>query len=267
MPTFESGTKPQGYKAPAVHKAFQMLRSVAASKKPMGLTELAQQLGYSKSTTHGLVHALLREGALVREENERGLYLGPAISDLTFTNWNYLKINELTQPIVNAIRDRVCQTVFFGVVIHKRVMIMTTAEASEPLKISGSTGSSISLLAGAVGKVLLSTEKPGRVKQLLREKGLPQYTPRSILDENAYLHELERVRQQGYAVDNEEYLAGIKAVAVAIRNPKAPPMAVWVVGLSSIMTESKIRQVAGTLVSKADALRNTLEGLKRGSRA
>jgi len=55
-----------GYKAPAVHKAFELLRAVAQSPKSLGIVELAQRLGYSKSTTHGLVHALLREAFSAR---------------------------------------------------------------------------------------------------------------------------------------------------------------------------------------------------------
>ena len=258
MSILEPVTKQPGYQAPAVHKAFQLLRTVAASHKPLGLTELAQQLGYSKSTTHGLVHALLREGALVQEANGRGLFLGPVVSDLTFDSWNYLKVNELSQPIINAIRDAAGETVFFGVLINKRVIILTIAEAAVPLKISGSTGTSISLFAGAVGKVFLADAKTSDVKLLLRKNKLPRYTPLSIWKEKDYLQELEHVRKLGYAVDNEEYLTGVKAVAVALHNQKGPPMAVWVVGLSSSMTKAKMDRIIDSLVVKADMLRQTL---------
>lgn len=54
-----------GYQAPAVHKAFHLLRMVAESRRDLGLTDLALQSGYSKSTTHGIVHALLRELSLI----------------------------------------------------------------------------------------------------------------------------------------------------------------------------------------------------------
>ena len=258
MSILEPVTKQPGYSAPAVHKAFQLLRIVAASSVPLGLTELARQLGYSKSTTHGLVHALLREGALAREQKGRRFFLGPIISDLTFTSWNYLKVNELTQPIINAIRDTVGETVFFGVLINKRVIILTVAEAAVPLKISGSTGTSISLFAGAVGKVFLADAKTSIVKQLLKNRKLPRYTPRSIWKESDYLEELSRVRIAGYAVDNEEYLTGLKAVAVALHNQKGPPMAVWVVGLSSSMNTDNIDRTIECLVSKADMLHRTL---------
>lgn len=258
MQLHEPGVKQAGYKAPAVHKAFQLLRTVAASTRPLGLTELAQRLGYSKSTTHGLVHALLREGALSHESNGRKLYLGPLVSDLAFTSWNYLKVNELTQPIIDAIRDDARETIFFGVLINNRVIILTIAEAAVPLKISASTGTSIPLFAGAVGKAFLADTKIGVVKQLLKTHELPKFTPRSIWKEDAYLQELQKVRKRGYALDNEEYLSGLKAVAIALHNKKGPPAAVWAVGLSSAMTGEKMDRIADCLVARSGILRQTL---------
>jgi DNA-binding IclR family transcriptional regulator len=239
----KSGSKQTGYQAPAVHKAFQLLRTLAESRRHLGLTELAQQLGYSKSTTHGLVHALLREGALVQELNGRKLFLGPTIMDLAFSTWNPLKMTEYAQSTINAIRDRIRETVFLGVLLQKRVLIMAVAEADEPLKISASPGTTIPLFAGAAAKIFMAGKSDDEIKSLIKDKGLPRYTSRSIISEKEYLAEIERVRNQGYAVDDEEYLTGIRAVAVPLNNRMGPSIAIWVVGLSNTMGFKKMQQV------------------------
>jgi DNA-binding IclR family transcriptional regulator len=225
----------------------------------MGLAELTQKLGYSKSTTHGLIHALLREGALAQEPDGRKLYLGPAVTDLAFSNWNYLKLEETAQPILNEIRGKINQTVFLGGLIRKRVLIMAVAEADDPIKISAPAGTTIPLFAGAVGKVFLSTLRPDQLDQVIPEKGLPRYTPRSIPDMDAYLAELERVRQQGYAVDDEEYITGIRAVAVGLHNRKGPPLAVWVVGLASNLDSAHMRHAIDMVLPAVERLRVELE--------
>jgi DNA-binding IclR family transcriptional regulator len=254
-----STPKGPGYQAPAVHKIFELLRVVAESRQMLGQSELVQKLGYSKSTTHGLIHALVRENALAQEPDGRRFYLGPAVTDLAFSNWNYLKTTEITQPLINEIRGQVGETVFLGGLIRKRVMIMATAEANDPIKISAPAGTTMPLFAGAVGKVFLSGIHTDRIKQLIREKGLPRYTPHTIIDEGKYLAELELVRAQGYAIDDEEYITGIKAVAVALNNRKGPPLAVWVVGLSSTMDATKIRQVIDAILHSTEKLRLALE--------
>ena len=248
-----------GYKAPAVHKAFQVLRTVAETPSGLRLVELADRLGYSKSTTHGLVHALLRERALIQHEDSHALFLGPLIADLAFTDWNYLKVSELAQPILDDIRDRVEATVFLGIRIRTHLMITATAEASASLKISAPVGTTIPLFAGAAGKVLLAQDPPERVRKLAGDKGLPRYTPNSPMSMEEYLAELERVRAQGYAIDDEEYLSGIRAVAAALHNQRGLPMAIWVVGIASNMGLGRLQQVADITVTAANRLRSQLQ--------
>jgi DNA-binding IclR family transcriptional regulator len=249
-----------GYKAPAVHKAIELLRTVAQSPKSLGIVELAQQLGYSKSTTHGLVHALLREGVLAQGLSGRRLFLGPTIAELLFSNWHQERVIEQAQPQLNEIRDAINETVILGARIRNRVLIMTTAEAFASFKISVPLGSTIPLLAGAVGKVFLAEDNPVSAAAQINGQGLPHYTPRSITDPNAYLKDLDRVRAEGHAVDIEEYLPGIRAVAVALHNRRGLPTALWVVGISANMTTAKIEKIAALAMEAAGKLRAVLDG-------
>lgn len=248
-----------GYKAPAVHRAFELLRKVAQSRKHLGLTDLALELGYSKSTTHGLVHALLREGALAQGPDGRRLYLGPMVVDLAFSSWNYIKMVDTVQPTIDSLRNRIKETTVLGALICNRILIIAAAESADPLKIVASPGTALPLFAGASGKVLLADKTTDTVKQLIREKGLPQHTPRSIVDEKQYLAELEQVRLKGYSVDDEEYLSGVRAVAVALGNAKGPPMAIWVVGLSSKMGADTIEDAIANMTVTADKLCHALD--------
>lgn len=242
----KTGQLPQqnGYKAPAVHKAFEVLRTVAEARRGLKIVELAEKLGYSNSTTHGLVHALLREKALIQGDDSRELFLGPLIADLTFTDWNYVTASELAQPIIDEIRDFAKATVFLGVRIHNRIMITAKAEAHESLKISAPLGTNIPVFAGAAGKVLLAQETMDRIVQLIGEKGLPRYTSNTRVNPEEYLADLKQVRTQGYAIDDEEYLAGIRAVAVALNNRKGLPMAIWVVAIANTMGMDRLKKVA-----------------------
>ena len=251
--------KMAGYKAPAVHRAFALLRTVAQSRKSLSLTELALQLGYSKSTTHGLVHALIREGALVQDPDGHKLYLGPAVVDLAFASWNYLKMVESVQSPIDELRNQIRETVVLGALISNRIMILAAAESADPLKISASPGTVLPLFAGASGKVLLADLDVDRIRQLIGEKGLPHHTPRSIVDDDRYLSELKQVRVNGYSVDEEEYLTGVSAVAVALHNFKGPPMAIWTVGLSSKMNTDKIGEIISTMQAAAENLGTVLD--------
>lgn len=254
-----SSDKLPGYKAPAIHKAFRLLRQVAASPDHPGLTELALQLDYGKSTTHGLVHALLREGALVQGPDGHKLYLGPALVDLAFSNWNYIKMVGSVQPMIDNLRDQLKETLVLGALIRRQIVIMAAAESAEPLKISASPGTILPLFTGAAGKVFLAALSDEAVMQQIGEHGLPRHTPRSIVDHATYLKELEQVRLKDYAVDDEEYLTGVRAVAVALNNIIGPPMAVWAVGLASRMGNDTIEAAIAIMPDAARKLRDLVD--------
>ena len=249
-----------GYQAPAVRKAFDLLKAVADSRSDLGLSEIADTLGYSKSTTHGLIQALLAAGALVKSPKGKKFYLGPTIVDLAFKSWNYFRVIEQAQPFLDDLRDRIGETVFLGVLSHTRGIIVATAESVKPLKISSPPGVSIPLLAGAVGKVFLARLSDTEARQRIAETGLPAFTPRSIVDPSAYLEELLRVREQGYAVDDEEYLPGVKAVAAGLGNHRGLPLAIWVVGLAGAMGGGEMPRIIRETLKTAQSLQAVLKG-------
>jgi len=256
-----TGNSPKvaGYKAPAVCKAFQLLHLVADARHGMRLSEMAHKLGFSKSTTHGLIQALVKEGALEQSPQAKTFFLGPAIVDLAFKSWNYFRVIEKAQPSLETLRDRIGETVFLGVLSRSGGIIMATAEAAKPIKISSPPGATIPLLAGAVGKVFLAHLDDAQTLKHIREKGLPSFTPRSITSEKAYLAELAQVRKNGYALDNEEYLPGVKAVAVSLGNQRGLPLAIWVVGFAGDMGKSVMSGIVQSVLQTAQQLRSILD--------
>ena len=254
-------TAPTGYKAPAVGKAFELLRTVANSRQGLGLSELASGLGYSKSTTHGLVHALIHEGALVQAAGGKKLLLGPTVVELAFQSWNYLIIARAAQPILDELRGAIGESVFLGVFnrSNARAIIMATSEATKPLKISSPPGTSIPLFAGAVGKVFLAGMDDSQALELIREKGLPHFTTHSIVSENELMRELARVRKRCWALDDEEYILGVRAVAAGIGNLHGLPMAIWIVGFAGNMGAAEIKKITRATLAIIETLRQVLD--------
>lgn len=246
------------YRAPAVLKAFRLLEAVASARGAMTLSELARRLGYSKGTLHGLIGALLDCEALCESPRGRGYAIGPAVVELAFRSRNFFRIVEQAQPVLDSLRDRIGETVCLGVLSRTRGLIVATAEAAKPLKISAPPGTSIPLLAGAVGKVFLAGLPRARAVSLIREQGLLPYTPQAITDRKRYLQELETVRRQGFAIDREEYLPGVRAVAVALGSPAGLPLALWVVGLAETMNEAALQAIAAAMQGAARRLQDIL---------
>jgi IclR family KDG regulon transcriptional repressor len=250
--------KTNGYQAPAVEKAFRLLRFVANANEAVRLSDLAVHLGISKSTTHGLISALVATGALNQSSRDKKLTLGPATVELALKNRIYLQLGSRVQPRLDELRDLVNETVFFGLLHPWRALIMATSEAHNPIKISSPPGSSIILMAGALGKVYLSQMEDEEISRIVKKHGLPQFTKASIVAEPAFLKEIAAVRQSGYALDRGEYLSGVNAIAVGLGNHYGIQLALWVVGFAESLNPEKVDKVKEPLLATAARLRKTL---------
>ncbi|NNF98302.1 MAG: IclR family transcriptional regulator [Desulfobacteraceae bacterium] len=252
--------KKDSYKAPAVVKAFDLLKAVADSKTPLGISALAKRLDFSKSTTHGLVRALVDVGALDQETPPgKKVFLGPTTVELAFKNKNYLWISELAQPVLDRLCSRINESVFLGVIGQTGAIIMATSEPAKPLKISAPPGSVLPLMAGAIGKLYLSRQSDEQAIKVIRKRGLRKYTSNSICDETAYLAQLRSVRHQRYAVDTQEYMEGVTAVAVSLDNNRGQALAIWVVGFTNTMPESRFPEIVKHVLATREELENVLE--------
>ena len=238
------------YHAPAVEKAFRLLRRVADADEAPRLSDLAGQLNISKGSAHGLIGALLSAGALVQDTKKR-LSLGPAMVELALKDRTYLTLGLQAQPTLDKLQNTIHETVFFGMMYPWQALIMATSEARNPMKISSQPGSTIPLLAGALGKLYLSGTDDGQVKEIIKEKGLPAYTPASIADESAYLKEVALVHKTGFAVDRGEYMSGVNALAVGVGTHHRQPLALWVVGFAGSLDEEKIERIKDEVLAAA----------------
>ena len=169
------------YTAPTVGKTFRILKSISRSPQGLTISELSQQLGISKSTVHGIAAALEELGATTRETDSRRFHLGPTIFELGRAAYSRIDVTNVARPHMQQLMDKTRESVFLGIRNLAHVTIVDTVESTNDLKITSPIGTTIPLLAGAVGKIFLAEMEEDRVAALLK-KGLPRFTDRSITD-------------------------------------------------------------------------------------
>jgi DNA-binding IclR family transcriptional regulator len=120
-------------------------------------------------------------------------------------------------------------------------------------------GTTIPLLAGAVGKAFLATMDEEQALKIIKSKGLPRFTDNSITDSERYHEALKQVRENGYAVDDEEYILGVRAVASALRGLGQLKSAIWVVGFKASLDEKKMKTITGEIQKAAEAISRRIQ--------
>src|SRR6202011_6398633 len=139
-----------------------------------GFSELARRLQMGKSTVHGLVTTLEALGVLEAVGSKR-YALGPRLSALLSRNGNQADLRQVARPALERLAAATEQTTFLGVPADGHVTILDIVHGRPTLSISAPVGSSIPLLAGAVGKVVLASWDRKRRREFLNGTTLPAY--------------------------------------------------------------------------------------------
>jgi IclR family acetate operon transcriptional repressor len=88
--------------------------------------------------------------------------------------------------------------------------------------------------------------------------GLVKFTSKSILDPKRFFKEVEETKKKSYAIDDEEYIPGVRAVAAPILAASPPPAAIWVVGFSSSLNDQKMQKVVLEIRKSAEDISRTI---------
>jgi DNA-binding IclR family transcriptional regulator len=242
------------YNAPALKKALEIIKLIVRENKPLGVTEIARMLALSKSTTFGILKSLEEEGFVVKFEPAKKYMAGGELIELSKTVLRATGLTSIARPFLEKLVEQVDETVFLGVREDEIVKVLEVVEARTELKISSPVGARFALTAGVIGKIFLAPLENEEILTFLARHKLPQYTENSIIDPAKLLEEIEKTRLSGYAVDLEEYLTGMRAVATLIYSGRLPVAAIWVVGFSSSLNDGKLPHIITHLKQTAEEI-------------
>jgi DNA-binding IclR family transcriptional regulator len=254
----------KGYFAPSVKRAFEILKLVSTTKDGIGISEIARGLGMAKSTVHGMTSALEEVGVVLRDPVTKRYTLGFTLFELGKNAYSQIDLKDLARPVAEELMERTSASVFLGVLNWDHVTVLDVVEPRTELKITAPIGTTLPLLAGAVGKVFLSKLNEEEVRRIIKTKGLTRFTENSITSTERYLQEIRAARENGFATDDEEYIMGVRAVAAPIREAEPLMSAIWVVGLKASLDEERMKLVTQYAVDAARAIDLRIERRRVG---
>jgi DNA-binding IclR family transcriptional regulator len=237
--------KMKKYGAPSVKKAFGILSAISSSPKGLGVSELAKKLKMAKSTVHGMTSALEELGAVMRNPLTKKYKLGFTLFEIGRSAYSQVDLKTSARPVMEELMEKTQTSVFLGILNWDHVTVLDIVESRQDLKITAPVGATIPMLAGAVGKVFLASMDEEQARKIVMSNGLPRFTDNSIVDEAAYFKELKQVSEKGFAVDDEEYILGVRAVASPLVGLGQLQSAIWIVGFKASLDEKKMKILTG----------------------
>ena len=203
---------------PTTLRLLTLLEEVVRIGGPVTPTDLGGATDLPKATLHRLFQTLEEEGYLQREPDGRSYSVGPRARQLAVATLSTMRVRTARLAVLRALAKDTGETCNLAIPDRESMVYLDRVETEWPLRVQFSVGTHVPLYCTASGKLYLSTLSPARLDSYLRNTDLAQRTPRTITDRDALRAEIDRIRAQDFSIDDEEFLEGVIAFAVPLRD-------------------------------------------------
>lgn len=201
-----------------IERMMSLLSALAEHSTPVNLKHLAAQTNLHPSTAHRILGVMV-DNRLV-DRIEPGTYrLGIRLLELGSLVKSRISVRQEALPFMQALHQQLGETVNLSVRHNDEVVyVERTSTGSSMMRVVQIIGARAPLHITAVGKLFLAADAPEKTFDYIKRTGLPRYTDNSLTDADSLFRELNRVRELGYAYDNEEAEKGVSCIGAGIYN-------------------------------------------------
>jgi DNA-binding IclR family transcriptional regulator len=240
--------KLEGDKKPShiqsVERALILIGIMAESPQEISLTEIATKSGWPKSTVHGLL-ATLRDYRFVDQSPETGRYrMGVRLfelGNLVAKSWD---VRTIAKSHLRRLSESAGETVHLATESDGEVLYLDKVESKQIIRIVSEIGGRLPMHCSGLGKVLLAYRSKADIRRIMDKRGMASMTTRTITSLPRLFEELEKIRSQGYGMDDGEIMNNLRCVAAPIFDGSGQARyAVSVSGLYSNMHGESLSRV------------------------
>jgi DNA-binding IclR family transcriptional regulator len=189
-------------------KTMNVLESLVESAEGSSLKDIAARVGLIKSSVFRILFTL-KEIGYVEQVGESGRYrLTFKTAGLVRRSTEHLTLDRIARPHLAKLRDRLQESAWLAEQRRHGIVLIDALEVSHPLKLSFNVGDLCPIHATALGKAIAAYLPPEQVDALLPKGKLPKLTSRTLVLRSQLKAELLQVRRRGYAINDQETIAG-----------------------------------------------------------
>jgi len=206
------------YPIKVLNKTFSILEILLQHGSAMNMTEISEKLGFYPSTIHRILDTLKHWGYVEQDPYTQKYQLGLKLLELGMAKLHKMDLVREATPYLKELVNQCNETVHLGVLEEGEVLYLAKEESSQTIRMISYVGKRAPLHCTALGKVLLAYLSAEERKKILGEKMLPRLTENTIIDKRELEKELNKIREQGFALDREENEKDVRCIAAPIRN-------------------------------------------------
>ncbi|ABM59707.1 IclR family transcriptional regulator [Verminephrobacter eiseniae] len=200
-----------------------LLEVIAGKDRRYSLQGLVQETGLPKPTLHRMLQQLESTGLLQREGNGRHYGIGTRLRRLAENLLLNDSLHGARHMVLRQLVQEIGESCNLTALSGSEVVYLDRVETAAPLRFYLHPGSRVPVHCSASGKIFLAQMSLAQRRRLLSNAPLEPYTPKTLTDPEALEKEMRRVRKNGFAIDNEEFLPGLLCIAALVPSGDGGP--------------------------------------------
>jgi len=234
-------------------RGLKILEILGQAQDGVSITELAERLGVDKGSASRLVATLASYGFAEKDEATRRYHLGAQVVTLSRSLLTRSPLRETAKPFLRELMERTGECAHLAIPAQGRVLYIDQVESPATLRVNAQVGTLNPLHSTALGKVLLA------FGDLELPSELESFTPHTLTDAEGLRKNLEQVRTQGYAVDDEEFDLGVRCIAVPVLDFRGKVVgSIGISGPATRVTRERLPQLSAIVLEVGKSLSEKL---------
>ena len=225
----------------SIVRALSLLEALGDSRGEVGIADLSKRVGLHVSTTHRLLATLVTQGYARQNADSARYALGAKALHLAESYLGQMDLRLVARPFLERLSEETGETANLVIRDGQEALYLDKVESPQSLRIFSRIGRRAPLHCTAVGKVLLADRSKAAVDALLGRGPLERLTRSTVTAVSQLRRELEKVKDEGFALDREECEDGACCIAVPVRNVKGETVAA--IGISGPAVRMHVRRI------------------------
>lgn len=243
----------------SLDRALNILELIVGNEKGMGVTEISRELDIHKSTVYRLLDTLKFRGYLEKNEDNHKYIAGIKLFEISSKVLNDIDSRIRVRPYLKELMQKTEETVHLGILDDGEIIYLDKVESTATIRMYSQVGKRAPVYSTSLGKTIMAHLPEAEVREILEEKGMEPQTENTITDVDEFLSHLEKVKKQGYAVDDEEQEKEIRCIAGPIFNHQGDVVASFSISAPiNRMSKERLEELSGLVVKYSKKMSRSL---------
>jgi IclR family pca regulon transcriptional regulator len=235
-------------------RGLQVIETFEGHKQGQSIADIARETGLSRAAVRRLLMTLQTLG--YAESDGRVYRLKTRVLKLGFSYLSSASLPTLAQPILEQVTEQVHESSSLTVMDGDQIVYVARSTAKRVMSVGLAVGSRLPVYCTSMGRILLSALPDQKLADYFKRVELKAMTPKTIVDKSKLADVIHRVRNDGFALVDEELELGLRSIAVAVKNRQNETIAAMNIGVHAVRvsTDDMIHRLLPILRENAQLL-------------